>query len=114
VRIPSVDGVQPDPAAFDEPAVKRIAEDEMVAEFDLHAVDGVTRLRAEDIPLARALRGEVVTDAVAATRIDRDRTCSCVATPPRCAARKARSWALWCCFRTSPRSEWPSETKTTA
>lgn len=49
---------------------RRVSEDEMVAQFDLFACDGVTPLRPEDIPLSRALRGEVVIDAVVASRLD--------------------------------------------
>lgn len=45
-----------------------LPESEMVDHFDLYAVDGVTRLREEDIPLVRARRGEVVHDAVIVAR----------------------------------------------
>ena len=67
----------------------------MVAEFDLHAVDDVTRLRTAGYSVGPGAAREVATDAVVATRIDGDRMVFLVATPPRCAARKARSWALW-------------------
>lgn len=48
--------------------VEGLAESGMVDHFDLYAVDGVTRLREEDVPLVRARRGEVVTDAVVVAR----------------------------------------------
>lgn len=49
-------------------SLEGLPESEMVDHFDLYAVDGVTRLRDEDIPLVRARRGEVVTDAVIVAR----------------------------------------------
>lgn len=45
-----------------------LPESGMVDHFDLYAADGVTRLREEDVPLVRARRGEVVTDAVIVAR----------------------------------------------
>lgn len=52
---------------------KAITPDQMVTEFDLYAADGTTRLCPQDVPLARALAGEVVIDAVVATQVDGER-----------------------------------------
>lgn len=52
---------------------ERVGEDELVSTYDLFAADGVTRLSTEDVPIVRALRGEVVTDAVVASRLAGDR-----------------------------------------
>lgn len=46
---------------------RHLHEQHWVDIYDLYAADGVTRMRPEDVPLARAVRGEVVTDAVLAT-----------------------------------------------
>ena len=46
-----------------------MTESEMIDRFDLCAEDGVTRLRTEDVPLARARVGEVVRDAVVSARV---------------------------------------------
>ena len=50
-----------------------VGEDELVSTYDLFAADGITRLGTEEVPLVRALRGEVVTDAVVASRLAGDR-----------------------------------------
>lgn len=44
-----------------------VAEGEMVDHFDLYDAEGVNRLRTDDVPLVRARRGEIVTDAVVST-----------------------------------------------
>src|SRR5687767_14005835 len=41
---------------------------EFVESFDLYDADGSCRLRAEDVPLSLALRGEVVKDALISAR----------------------------------------------
>jgi PAS domain S-box-containing protein len=43
---------------------------EFVESFDLYDADGSCRLRAEDVPLSRALRGEVVKDALISARLE--------------------------------------------
>jgi signal transduction histidine kinase len=56
-----------------------------VGAYDLYTADGHDRLRDEDVPLARALRGEVVTDAIIAIqsprREDGKRYLRCNASP---------------------------------
>lgn len=51
---------------------QRVGEDELVSAYDLFAADGITRLHTEEVPLVRALRGEVVTDAVVTSRLADD------------------------------------------
>lgn len=43
---------------------------DFVESFDLYDADGSIRLRAEDVPLSRALRGEVVKDALISARLE--------------------------------------------
>ena len=43
---------------------RHLHEDQWVEAYQLYADDGVTQMGTRDVPLARALRGEVVTDAV--------------------------------------------------
>ena len=45
---------------------------ESVDGFELYDASGSSRLRPEDVPLSRALRGEVVKDALIAVRVDSD------------------------------------------
>ncbi len=45
-------------------------ESEFVESFDLYDADATCKLRTEDVPISRALRGEVVKDALITARLD--------------------------------------------